>query len=44
MKTEIIKILTYIFMFIVLGTQALLRGRWSVSKTELKKSEQEENF
>lgn len=34
MKTEILKILTFMCMFIVLGTQALLHGSWRVTETE----------
>lgn len=44
MKTEIIKFLTFTCMVIVLGTQALLHGSWSVPKTESGKSEQGGNL
>jgi len=43
MKTEIIKIVTFACMVIVLGTQALLQGSWSVQETEPLKSKNGSN-
>lgn len=34
MKVEIIKVATFVCMVIVLGTQALLQGRWRVQESE----------
>jgi hypothetical protein len=34
MKTEIIKIATFVCMVLVLGTQALLHGSWRVQEPE----------
>jgi len=40
MKTKMIHVITFCGMVIVLGTQALLRGRWSVHQTEPIESDQ----
>ncbi len=40
MKIEILKVVTFVCMFIVLGMQALLHGSWRVNKTEPIKSNQ----
>ncbi|WP_276168903.1 hypothetical protein [Zobellia alginiliquefaciens] len=34
MKVEIIKVATFVCMFIVLGIQTLLQGSWRVGKTK----------
>ncbi|WP_262897676.1 hypothetical protein [Zobellia barbeyronii] len=34
MKTEILKVVTFLCMFIVLGMQTLLQGSWRVNETE----------
>lgn len=34
MKTEIIKIVTFMCMVLVLGTQALLKGSWRVEESK----------
>ncbi|WP_262896942.1 hypothetical protein [Aurantibacter crassamenti] len=34
MKTKISNMLTFLLMVLVLGTQALLHGSWSIDKTK----------
>ncbi|MGJ8737446.1 hypothetical protein D9V96_008625 [Zobellia laminariae] len=34
MKAEIVKVVTFLCMFIVLGMQTLLQGSWKVNETE----------
>ncbi len=41
MKAEIVKIGTFVCMFIVLGMQALLQGSWRVQRTEVIRSDHE---